>query len=53
MDKVKDINELLIVKRAINILDCLNIDYDYNKIKKRVDICKEIVALFEDDLEIL
>ncbi|GEM_PF-2669431 len=51
MDKVKDITELLTFKKALYILDTLQIDYDYYAIKSRPDIYKEIVVLFEDNLD--
>lgn len=52
MDNIVDITEILLFKRAIRILETLDIDYDYYKLKDRPDICKEIVALYEDDFKI-
>lgn len=52
MDNIVDITEILLFKRAIRILETLDIDYDYYKLKTRPDICKEIVALYEDSFEL-
>lgn len=51
MDKVIDITNILILKKAIRILEMLDKDYDYELLKKHPEICKEIVILFQDDLD--
>lgn len=51
MDKTIDIRDLQLLKKTISILDILNKDYDYKMLKEHPEICREIVALFEDELE--
>lgn len=51
MDKVKDITEILTLKKAVYILERLQMKCDYEYMKENPDICKSIVVLFEDDFE--
>ena len=51
MDKTIDIRDLQLLRKTISILDILNKDYDYKMLKEHPEICREIVALFEDELE--
>lgn len=51
MDKVKDITEILTLKKAVYILKGLKMKYDYEFMKENPDICKSIVVLFEDDFD--
>ena len=51
MDKVKDITEILTLKKAVYILNRLQLKYDYEYMKENPDVCKSIVVLFEDDFE--
>ena len=49
MDKDIIIRELLLFKKASRILDYLNEKYDKDKLKRRPDICKEIIKNFKDE----
>lgn len=49
MDKGLNIRDLLLVKKAVEILDYLETKYDIEKLKKRPDICKEIINKFKDE----
>ena len=47
MDKGINIRSVLLVKKAVKILDYLGTEYDIEKLKKRPDICKEIINKFK------
>ena len=49
MDKKVSMREAKLIKKAIQILEYLDISYDIEKLKKRPDICKEIVMSFKDE----
>ena len=49
MDKGINIRSVLLVKKAVKILDYLGTKYDIEKLKKRPDICKEIINKFKDE----
>lgn len=49
MDKGLDIRNMLLVKKAVEILDYLGTKYDIEKLKRRPDICKEIINKFKDE----
>lgn len=53
MDKIIELNDIAIIKKACRILELLDKDFDKEKLKQRIDICKEIVALFESDIDYL
>ena len=44
MDKVKDITEILTLKKAVYILERLKMKCDYEYMKENPDICKSIVV---------
>ena len=45
MDKGINIRSVLLVKKAVEILDYLGTKYDIEKLKKRPDICKGIYVI--------
>lgn len=49
MDKGLNIRDMLLIKKAVQILDYLETKYDIEKLKKRPDICKEIINKFKDE----
>ena len=49
MDKGINIRSVLLLKKAVEILDYLGTEYDIEKLKKRPDICKEIINKFKDE----
>ena len=48
MDKGINIRSVLLLKKAVEILDYLGTKYDIEKLRKRPDICKEIINKFKD-----
>ena len=44
MDKGINIRSVLLLKKAVEILDYLGTKYDIEKLRKRPDICKEIIV---------
>ena len=48
MDKGINIRSVLLLKKAVEILD-LGTKYDIEKLRKRPDICKEIINKFKDE----
>ena len=49
MDKGINIRSVLLLKKAVEILDYLGTKYDIEKLRKRPDICKEIINKFKDE----
>ncbi len=49
MDKGINIRSVLLLKKAVEILDYLGTEYDIEKLRKRPDICKEIINKFKDE----
>ena len=49
MDKGINIRSVLLLKKAVEILDYLGTKYDSEKLRKRTDICKEIINKFKDE----
>ena len=45
MDKGINIRSVLLLKKAVEILDYLGTKYDIEKLRKRPDICKEIINI--------
>ena len=48
MDKGINIRSVLLLKKAVEILDYLGTKYDIEKLRKRPDICKEIINKFKE-----